>query len=133
MRALSKRGRCAPFDQQADGFGGGRRCRRCGIKRLVDALRDGDHIYALLPELACLMMSPGNLMSPDSEGQLRAMRAAYRQAGWSPNDVDLIECHGTGTPVGDAEEFKSLRLLWSSGPNRQDCVIGSVKSILDIY
>ena len=46
----------------------------------------------------------GDLLAPSSEGQLRAMRAAYEQAGWRPDDVDLIECHAAGTPVGDAVE-----------------------------
>ena len=73
----------------------------------------------------------GDLLAPSSEGQLRAMRAAYEQAGWSPRDVDLIECHATGTPVGDAVEFESLKQLWgrsrTAGPPGR-CVIGSVKS-----
>jgi acyl transferase domain-containing protein/3-hydroxymyristoyl/3-hydroxydecanoyl-(acyl carrier protein) dehydratase len=64
-----------------------------------------------------------------SEGQLRAMRAAYHLAGWNPCDVDLIECHATGTPVGDAVEVASLRQLWGdAGQNGAHCVIGSVKS-----
>jgi acyl transferase domain-containing protein len=54
----------------------------------------------------------GSLLSPESEGQLRAMRAAYAQAGWRPDDVDLIEGHGTGTPRGDAVELASLTALW---------------------
>ena len=54
----------------------------------------------------------GNLLAPAEEGQLRAMRDAYLQAGWRPSDVDLIECHATGTPVGDAVEFASLAELW---------------------
>jgi len=57
------------------------------------------------------------------------MSAAYRQADWKPDDVDLIECHATGTPVGDAVEVASLRELWQNIPPRQErCVIGSVKS-----
>ncbi len=57
------------------------------------------------------------------------MRAAYEQAGWEPADVDLIECHATGTPVGDAVEFASLRALWGeSAASDGGCVIGSVKS-----
>ena len=71
----------------------------------------------------------GNLLAPDKEGQLRAMRAAYAQAGWDPRDVGLIECHATGTPVGDAVEFDSLRELWGdSGWAPGQCAIGSVKS-----
>ena len=52
------------------------------------------------------------MLAPTSEGQLRAMKAAYGEAGWDPRDVDLIECHATGTPVGDAVEFESLKSLW---------------------
>ena len=73
----------------------------------------------------------GDLLAPSSEGQLRAMRAAYEQAGWSPSDVDLIECHATGTPVGDAVEVESLKRLWGgrgSDWSPGQCVIGSVKS-----
>ena len=73
----------------------------------------------------------GSLLAPDSEGQLRAMREAYARAGWAPQDVDLIECHATGTPVGDAVEFSSLKTLWEEHdaplPTRK-CVIGGVKS-----
>src|SRR5205807_10174282 len=66
------------------------------------------------------------LLAPAQEGQLRAMRAAYRQAGWRPADVDLIECHATGTPVGDAVELSSLKALWEGEPGR--CALGAVKA-----
>ncbi|MBS1149559.1 MAG: omega-3 polyunsaturated fatty acid synthase, partial [Myxococcaceae bacterium] len=69
----------------------------------------------------------GSLLSPESEGQLRATRAAYAEAGWAPDEVDLIECHGTGTPRGDAVELKSLTALWE-GRAARGCVLGSVKS-----
>src|SRR5205085_10980763 len=99
------------------------------LKRLDDALRDGDHIYAVVAGIGLSNDAHGRLLAPSSEGQLRAMRDAYRQAGWTPQDIDLIECHATGTPVGDAVEFASLRALWRderSSPGQ--CVIGSVKS-----
>ena len=71
----------------------------------------------------------GNLLAPDSEGQVRAMQSAYRQAGWSPRDVDLVECHGAGTPLGDETEINSLKKLWQQADwQAQQCVIGSVKS-----
>src|SRR4029077_12843468 len=71
----------------------------------------------------------GRLLAPSSEGQLRAMRRAYRQAGWEPWDVDLIECHATGTPVGDAGEFEGMQKLWGTGPWQPgQAIIGSVKS-----
>src|SRR5205085_4887623 len=71
----------------------------------------------------------GSLLAPSSEGQLRAMRDAYREAGLAPSAIDLIECHATGTPRGDAVELESLRALWGeSGWRQGECVIGSVKS-----
>src|SRR5262249_16983835 len=79
----------------------------------------------------------GALLAPSSEGQLRAMRAAYAEAGWDPTDVDLIECHATGTPVGDAVEFASLRALWGESDSESEggksrsqgpCIISSAKS-----
>src|SRR6266704_357553 len=54
------------------------------------------------------------------------MRAAYAAAGWRPGAVDLIECHATGTPVGDAVELSSLKELWANEPGR--CVLGAVKA-----
>ena len=85
-----------------------------GQDRLADAERDGDHIYAVLAGFGLSNDIGGNLLAPASEGQLRAMREAYRQAGWSPQDVDMIECHATGTSLGDATEFASLQTLWGA-------------------
>jgi len=129
LGAISKTGHCSPFDYKGDGLVVGEGAGILVLKRLDDALRDNDHIYATIAGVGLSNDIGGNLMSPDSEGQLRAMRNAYLQAGWSPEDVDLIECHGTGTPVGDAVEFESLNSLWSENSNNQnECVIGSVKS-----
>ncbi|NIQ97244.1 MAG: hypothetical protein GWN87_26020, partial [Desulfuromonadales bacterium] len=86
-------------------------------------------IYAVIRGIGLSNDLGGSLLAPASEGQLRAMRAAYKQAGWSPRDVDMIECHATGTPVGDVVEFNSLKTLWGeSGWQPGQCVIGSVKS-----
>ncbi len=112
LHALSPSGRCAPFDAGADGLVVGEGAGIVVLKRLDDALRDGDRIYATIAGIGLSNDIGGNLMLPDSEGQLRAMRAAYREAGWRPRDVDLIECHGTGKPVGDAVELRSLMALW---------------------
>lgn len=129
LGAISKTGHCSPFDHKGDGLVVGEGAGILVLKRLEDALRDEDYIYATIAGVGLSNDIGGNLMSPDSEGQLRAMRDAYLQANWSPDDVDLIECHGTGTPIGDAEEIKSLKSLWSDPPNnKQNCVIGSVKS-----
>ena len=130
LHALSPSGRCAPFDAGADGLVVGEGAGIIALKRVADAVRDGDRIYATIAGIGLSNDIAGNLMQPDSSGQLRAMRAAYREARWTPGDVELIECHGTGTPVGDAVEFESLRQLWGDvrGESGAKCVIGSVKS-----
>ena len=129
LRALSPTGTCSPFDQNGNGLVVGEGCGLVLLKRVQDALRDGDHIHAVIRGVGLSSDLGGNLLAPASEGQLRAMRAAYQQAGWSPSDVDLIECHATGTPVGDAVEFSSLQQLWKEdGWRSGQCVIGSVKA-----
>ncbi len=131
LRALSPSGRCAPFDERADGLVVGEGAGILLLKRLDDALRDDDHIYALIRGIGLSNDLRGNLLAPDSEGQLRAMHQAYQAAGWQPQWVDLIECHGAGTPTGDAVELQSLNRLWgASGWSRGQCAIGSVKSMI---
>ncbi len=128
LHAISASGRCSPFDSKGDGLVVGEGAGIVVLKRLQDALDDGDDIYATIAGIGLSNDIEGNLMSPDTEGQLRAMRAAYKMAGWQPSEVDLIECHGTGTPVGDGVEFNSLLNLWGENKNNAECVIGSVKS-----
>ena len=131
LRALSPSGRCAPFDETADGLVVGEGVGMLVLKRLDDALRDGNNIHALIHGIGLSNDIRGNLLAPDSEGQVRAMRKAYRSAGWSPFDIDLIECHGAGTPVGDATELKSLKTLWDGNDRPYGrCRIGSVKSMI---
>lgn len=129
LRALSPTGTCAPFDEQGNGLVVGEGCGMFLLKRTEDAVRDQDHIYAVIRGVGLSNDLGGSLLAPASEGQLRAMQTAYRQAGWKPEDVDLVECHATGTPVGDAVEFQSLQTLWGeAGWKSGQCVIGSVKS-----
>ncbi|MBI3372079.1 MAG: type I polyketide synthase [Betaproteobacteria bacterium] len=129
LRALSPSGRCSPFDRKGDGLIVGEGAGIVVLKRLADALRDGDRVLALIRGAGLSNDTEGNLLSPSSEGQLRALRIAYAQAGWTPDMVDLIECHATGTPVGDAVEFASLCRLWE-GSRWHDgpCVLSAVKS-----
>ena len=129
LRALSPSGVCRPFDAGADGLVVGEGAGIVVLKRLVDAHRDGDTIYGVIRGIGLSNDIAGSLLAADSEGQLRAMREAYRQAGWAPEEVDLIECHGTGTPLGDAVELKSLHALWHQSHWRPgQCAVGSVKS-----
>ncbi|MEW6259811.1 MAG: beta-ketoacyl synthase N-terminal-like domain-containing protein [Thermodesulfobacteriota bacterium] len=131
LRALSPSGVPAPFSTEADGLVVGEGAGIFLLKRLSDARKAGDRILAVIRGIGLSNDTRGNLLAPDTEGQLRAMQAAYAAAGWQPDDVDLIECHGAGTPVGDGVEIESLKRLWASrsGPPGR-CPIGSVKSTI---
>ncbi len=126
LRALSLTGRCSPFDAAADGLVVGEGGGAVVLKRLDDAVLAGDDILGVIAGIGLSNDRAGNVLAPASEGQLRAMRGAYAAARWSPNDVAFIECHATGTPLGDAVEFQSLRELWSGLSG--GCSLGAVKA-----
>jgi acyl transferase domain-containing protein/3-hydroxymyristoyl/3-hydroxydecanoyl-(acyl carrier protein) dehydratase len=129
LRALSPRGICSPFDAAADGLVVGEGAGIFLLKRTEDAVAHGDRVYGVIRGIGLANDVGGSLLAPLSEGQLRAMRQAYEKSGWKPGDVDMVECHATGTQVGDATEFASLRQLWGeTGPEGERCVLGSVKS-----
>ncbi|MDD2390198.1 MAG: beta-ketoacyl synthase N-terminal-like domain-containing protein, partial [Desulfobacterales bacterium] len=131
LQALSPSGRCAPFDESADGLVVGEGAGIMMLKRLDDALRDGDSIYGIIRSIGLSNDIRGNLLAPDTDGQIRAMENAYRNCGWKPQDVDLIECHGTGTPTGDRAELQSMGAVWGdAGWTPHQCAIGSVKSMI---
>jgi acyl transferase domain-containing protein/3-hydroxymyristoyl/3-hydroxydecanoyl-(acyl carrier protein) dehydratase len=128
LRALAPDGRAYPLDARASGLVVGEGAGMFVLKRLSDALRHGDRMYGIVVAVGLSNDVDGGLLAPSSEGQLRAMRAAYEEAGWDPRHVDLIECHATGTPVGDAVEFQSLKQLWGeNGWAPRQCVVGSHK------
>ncbi len=129
LHALSPAGRCHPFDARGQGLVVGEGGGIFLLKRLEDARRDGDRIRGVIRSVGLSNDRSGSLLAPEPDGQLRALRSAYAAAGWHPTDVDLIECHATGTPVGDATEFASLRQLWGDdGWRPGQCVIGSIKA-----
>ena len=129
LRALSASGKCSPFSANADGLVVGEGSGIFVLKRLDDAEREGDTIRAVIRGWGVSNDIGGNLLAPSSDGQVRAMRDAYRMAGWQPTDIGLMECHATGTPVGDTVEFESMRELWRTQTWKPgQCVIGSVKS-----
>ncbi|MET9857669.1 beta-ketoacyl synthase N-terminal-like domain-containing protein, partial [Streptomyces sp. NPDC006450] len=130
VRALSPGGRCRPFDAAADGIALGEGVGALVLKRLADAERDGDRVYAVIKAVGAA--SDGRslgLTAPRPEGQRRALDRAYARAGISPGDVGLIEAHGTGTVVGDSTELGVLTGLFAaSGAAPGACALGSVKS-----
>ncbi len=129
LRALSPEGRCRPLDSRGQGLVVGEGAGILRLQRLEDALAAGEKIHGVIRGWGLSNDRSGGLLAPSGEGQVRAMRQAYDKAGWSPNEVDYIECHATGTPVGDATELKSLQNLWD-GQNWQNgqCALGSIKS-----
>ncbi len=128
--ALSKSGHCKPFDAEADGIALGEGVACLVLKRLADAERDGDRIYAVVRGVGSASDGKSlGLTAPRPEGQRRALDRAYAQAGISPADVGLIEAHGTGTVVGDRTELGVLTELFThAGAKAATCTLGSVKS-----
>ncbi|MEV6280245.1 SDR family NAD(P)-dependent oxidoreductase [Nocardia sp. NPDC051832] len=126
--AFSKRGRVRPFDEGGDGTLIGEGIGMLALKRLADAERDGDRIYAVLRGIGS--SSDGrhkSIYAPRGEGQMVALGRAYADAGFGPGEVGLLEAHGTGTPVGDLTEVTALRSVYADA-GRRSVAIGSVKS-----
>lgn len=128
--ALSRKGRCATFDSEADGIALGEGVAILVLKRYEDAVQDGDRIYSVIKGVGG--SSDGKalgLTAPRKIGQVRALERAYTQAGISPASVGLVEAHGTGTVVGDKTELSALTNLFSrSGALPGQTHLGSVKT-----
>ncbi|MEE2750636.1 MAG: beta-ketoacyl synthase N-terminal-like domain-containing protein, partial [Myxococcota bacterium] len=129
--ALSMSGDCRPFSDQADGTMLGEGLGMVALKRLDDAERDGDRIYAVLSGVGS--SSDGrskSVYAPVPEGQAKALERAYEAADFSPSTVELVEAHGTGTKAGDAAEFGGLSLAFGGTEltETQWCALGTVKS-----
>jgi acyl transferase domain-containing protein len=129
-QALSRRGRCTPFDKSADGMTLAEGAGCVVLKRLADAQRDGDRIYAVVKGVAG--SSDGRhlgLTAPNQAGQVKAVRRTYAEAGMSPTEVGLVEAHGTGTPTGDRIELgTTTEVFVDAGAAPGSVVLGSVKS-----
>ena len=118
-----------PFDADSDGMMLGEGIGMLVLKRLEDAERDNDKIYAVIKGVGS--SSDGrhkSIYAPRSEGQMKALERAYEEAGFTPQTVGLIEAHGTGTMVGDPTEFAALKGVFSKDSEAQSIALGSVKS-----
>jgi acyl transferase domain-containing protein/NAD(P)H-dependent flavin oxidoreductase YrpB (nitropropane dioxygenase family) len=131
-QALSSRGEVRSFDEGADGIVISEGVGVLVMKRLVDAEREGDRIYAVIKGFGSSSDGRGASMTvPTSSGQIRALRRAYKKAGFSPATIGLYEAHGTGTPLGDRVELESLSLLLrESGTPPKSYAVGSVKTLI---
>ncbi|KDN17487.1 type I polyketide synthase [Amycolatopsis rifamycinica] len=131
LGALSPSERIRPFHRDADGVLIGEGTGVVVLKRLADAERDGDRVYAVITGTG--VASDGrtaSLASPDSGGQVRAVRQAWAAAGLdpaAPDSIGLLEAHGTATPAGDAAELATLAAVFGSTGS---AVLGSVKSMI---
>jgi acyl transferase domain-containing protein len=131
LRALSPTARCHTFDGAADGYARGEGCGVLVLKRLRDAIRDGDRVLAEVAGTAVNHDGPSSgLTVPSGAAQARLLRDALADAGLQPSDVDAVEAHGTGTSLGDPIEVEAIRAVFSERPVDHPLVIGSVKTNL---
>ena len=128
--AFSRQESPRPFDASSDGMMVGEGLGMLVLKRLADAERDGDRVYAVIRGIGS--SSDGrykSIYAPRSEGQARALRRAYASAGVPATSIGLIEAHGTGTVAGDLCEVQTLRDVFGEGnPRQAHIALGSVKS-----
>nr|MCU0540192.1 acyltransferase domain-containing protein [Desulfobacterales bacterium] len=129
---LSPTGDARPFSQNADGTVLGEGVGLVVLKRLADAERDGNRIYAVIRGIGSASDGRSqSIYAPRIEGQVQAMEAAYAAAGFDPGTVELVEAHGTGTRVGDKVEFQALcRVRGGPAADGRRCALGSVKSMI---
>ncbi|MCU0753542.1 MAG: 1-acyl-sn-glycerol-3-phosphate acyltransferase [Xanthomonadales bacterium] len=128
LSALSKTGQSRPFHRDADGLVPAEGAAFVVLERLADALAAGRPVLGVIRGVGLSNDGRGRgLLAPSEEGQERALRLAYAQAGLRPADIGLLECHATGTPVGDATELRSMARVFAGGA---DVPIGSLKSNL---
>jgi len=123
-------GHCRAFDASASGTVGGEGAGVVVLKRLSEALKDGDHIYALLKGSA--LNNDGNrkvgFTAPSVQGQAECIRRAHKFAKVAPGSIGYVEAHGTGTALGDPIEVRALTEAFATGPGGPPCALGSVKT-----
>ena len=127
---LSRDGYCRSFDERADGYVRSEGAAMIAIKRLADALENGNPIYALIRSTAVNQDGQSDgLTVPSVDSQIMLVRDVLSNAGIAPEDVQYVEAHGTGTPVGDPIEAAALGTVLSKHrPKDERLIIGSVKS-----
>ena len=130
LGALSPSGRCKTFTAAADGYVRAEGCAVMVLKRLSDAQRDGDAVLGVIRGTAINHDgASGGLTVPNGPAQQALLRAALLQSGLSPSEIDFVECHGTGTRLGDPIEVQALGAVYGGGrPREKPLVLGAVKA-----
>ncbi|BBY59784.1 beta-ketoacyl synthase N-terminal-like domain-containing protein [Mycolicibacterium sarraceniae] len=127
LQALSPSGRSRPFHAEADGLVPAQGAALVALKRLDDAERDGDHILGVIMGVG--LSNDGRqsgFLAPAVGGQTRAMISALEQAGLTPADIDYVDCHATGTPLGDATELQSIAAAYGDVPLKLGALKGNL-------
>ncbi|MER6692366.1 beta-ketoacyl synthase N-terminal-like domain-containing protein [Streptomyces minutiscleroticus] len=129
LKAYPDNGVSQPFDARSTGILTGQGAGMVAVRRLADALADGDRIYAVVDGIGLSNDGAGrHLLVPNPAGQLASYELAYTRAGFGPEQVDYLECHATGTPVGDGTEAESVAAWF--GAHGAVPPLGSVKGNL---
>jgi len=123
-------GHCRAFSDNSSGFVPGTGAGLVVLKRVDEALRDGDNIYAVIKGFAVNNDGSEKISytAPSVDAQARAIAQAQRLAGLAPQDITYVEAHGTGTRLGDPVEFSALSRAFAGAPQKQYCALGSVKT-----
>jgi acyl transferase domain-containing protein/acyl-CoA synthetase (AMP-forming)/AMP-acid ligase II/pimeloyl-ACP methyl ester carboxylesterase len=126
---MSPQGRCKTFDASADGYVRGEGCGVTVLKRLEDAIKDGDRILAVIKGTAIEQDGRSNgLTAPNGLAQQVVIEQALANAKLSSRDVTYVETHGTGTPLGDPIEVNALKTVLMKDGDCSPCWLGSVKT-----
>ncbi len=127
FQAYPENGASTPLNKASGGLVAGEGAGIFVLKRHSDALRDGDKIYAVISGIGLSNDGKGKfLLQPNPKGQILALERAYENAGIDPQSIDYVECHATGTPVGDKTEINSMDTFF--GRHQAAPLVGSAKS-----
>lgn len=130
---INDNGRCYPFDSRGAGYGRAEGVAALVLKRLKDAVRDGDNVRAIIRNTGVNSDGKTNgILLPSSEAQGQLTAALYCQVGINPREVSYIEAHGTGTQAGDAAELNSIKQVFVDAETQRNrpLFLGSIKANL---
>ncbi|MCY9060206.1 SDR family NAD(P)-dependent oxidoreductase, partial [Bacillus inaquosorum] len=127
---LSQQGRCFTFDDRADGMVPGEAVGAVVLKRLDDAIRDGDHIYGVIQGSGINQDGTTNgITAPSLRSQQHLEESVYETFDINPEEIQMVEAHGTGTKLGDPIEFHALNRSFRSYTDQKGyCALGSIKT-----